>query len=68
MARIQGNGDKLARGAVRASFLTNESNNITQDRWNKAFDDFDPEAFQEKESASRVKIEGAPKETSRSRL
>ena len=61
-----GSGDKLARGAVSATYLTTEKA-ITEKRWNAMFEDFDPEAFQKKENASRVKVEGAVKETSRSR-
>jgi hypothetical protein len=63
-----GNGDRLARGASKASFLTNENNNISQATWDKAFEDLDTKAFIEKEPASRVKVAGAKKETSRSRL
>ncbi len=41
-------GDRLARGAVKVSYLTNEDNNVTQDTWDKAFDDFDADAFRKK--------------------
>jgi hypothetical protein len=65
--RTNGGGDRLARGAVRASFLTNESNKITQATWDAAFDNLDTKAFVEKEPASRVKVAGAVKESSRSK-
>jgi len=63
--RINGGGDKLARGAVRATFLTNESNKITQSAWDKAFNDFEPEQFK-KEGMPKVK--GTAREISRNRL
>lgn len=36
-------GDTLARGGVRAQF--NPSRTTTQELWNAAFDDFDPEKY-----------------------
>ena len=62
MAHGYGSGDKLARGAVSASYLTTEKK-ITDKKWNDIFGDFDPEAFQKKEPA---KMEGE-KETSTAR-
>ena len=44
MSKGVGSGDKLARGAVRASYSTTEGG-VTQDAWSKAFDDFNPEEF-----------------------
>jgi hypothetical protein len=67
MAHGSGSGDKLARGARSASYLTTEKA-ITDKKWESIFKDFDPEGFAERENVSRVKVEGAPKETSRSRL
>ena len=67
MAHGSGSGDKLARGAHSATYLTTEKA-ITAKKWDAMFEDFDPVAFQEKEPVSRVKVEGAKKETSRSRL
>lgn len=46
--RSAGSGDRLARGAVSATYLANEGNKITQDLWDKAFNDFDPEKFKKR--------------------
>ena len=67
MGHGSGSGDKLARGARSASYLTTEKA-ITDARWNAMFEEFEPEVFAKKENASRVKVAGAKKETSRSRL
>jgi hypothetical protein len=67
MGHGSGSGDKLARGARSATYLTTEKA-ITDEKWNAMFEDFEPEAFTKKENASRVKVAGAPKETSRNRL
>ena len=64
--RGSGAGDKLARGMSSATYLTTEKK-ITDAKWDAIFDTFDPEAFQKKENASRAKVDGAVKETSRSR-
>lgn len=56
--RGKGTGDVLARGAVRASYLTTEQN-VTKEKWNDIFADFDNEAYQKKEV---VKDENALKE------
>jgi len=53
-----GNGDQLARGSTKASYLSNESGKITDDAWSKAFDDLDIEKFK-KEGMPKVK--GTPK-------
>lgn len=39
---VNGGGDQLARGAVRVAFRPAET---TQDKWSKAFDDFDPKKY-----------------------
>ena len=65
--RNAGGGDKLARGSVRATYSVTETK-ITDAAWARMFDDFEPEVFAAKENASRVKVAGARKETSRSRL
>jgi hypothetical protein len=44
MAHGAGSGDKLARGAVKASYLTTEKA-ITQKKWASMFEGFDPEEF-----------------------
>ena len=44
MSHGAGSGDKLARGAVKAQFMTTEGG-ISQDKWAAAFDDFDAEKF-----------------------
>lgn len=60
--RGKGTGDVLARGAVRASYLTTEKN-VTEQQWNDIFADFDNEAYQKREAA---KDENAVKEVARS--
>ncbi len=44
MAHGLGSGDRLARGAVSASYLTTEKK-ITDAKWDAMFDDFNPEEF-----------------------
>lgn len=48
MAHGAGSGDKLARGAVKASYLTTEKA-ISQKKWDSMFEGFDPEEFMKKE-------------------
>ncbi len=57
--RSAGSGDKLARGAVKASYLTTEKS-ITDEAWARMFDDFDPEKFKNSDSQ---KEETGEKET-----
>jgi hypothetical protein len=54
-----GSGDRLARGAVKAAFMP--STTTTDDKWSKAFDDFDPEEFKK----DKTKVEGGKKEKSK---
>lgn len=56
--RDVGSGDKLARGAVKASYLTTEKT-ISQKKWDAMFEDFDPETFE------MPKIIGTAKEKNR---
>lgn len=46
-----GSGDKLARGAVKASYSTTEGG-ITEDKWAEAFGEFDPEKFKNEPNKS----------------
>ena len=55
-----GSGDKLARGARKASYLVAEDKRISQEKWDRMFNDFDPEKFK-KEGLPKVK--GTPAET-----
>ena len=57
-----GAGDKLARGAVKASYLVSE-NRMTQKKWDDIFGDFDPEKFKK---TGMPKVVGEKKETVRS--
>lgn len=59
MGHSAGSGDKLARGAVKASYLTTEKK-ISQEKWDEMFGDFDPEKFK-KEGMPKVK--GDPKKS-----
>lgn len=54
MAHSAGSGDKLARGAVRATFLVRDEKTISQKKWDAMFEDFDPEKFK-KEGMPKVK-------------
>jgi len=62
MSKGAGSGDKLARGAVRAQFMTTEGG-ISDKKWNDIFGDFDPEKFK-REGLPKIKGE---KENSSSR-
>jgi hypothetical protein len=44
MSNGAGSGDRLARGAHRAQFMTTEGG-VSQDKWSQAFDDFNLESF-----------------------
>jgi len=44
MGHSAGSGDRLARGAHSATYLTTEQN-ISQEAWDNMFKDFDPEKF-----------------------
>jgi hypothetical protein len=57
-----GAGDKLARGAVKATYLVSE-NLMTQKKWDDIFGDFDPEEFKKN---GMPKVAGEKKETVRS--
>ena len=54
MSKGPGSGDKLARGAVKAQFMTTESS-ITDDKWARAFDDFDPEKFKNEPNPAQIR-------------
>jgi hypothetical protein len=58
MAHGLGSGDRLARGAVSASYLTTEKK-ISDKKWSEMFDDFDPEEFKK---TGMPKMEGVAKE------
>ena len=45
MAHTLGSGDRLARGAVKASFTVRDSKTISDAKWSEMFDDFDPKKF-----------------------
>ena len=44
MAKGAGSGDKLARGAIKASFTTTEGG-VSQKKWDDMFKDYDPDKF-----------------------
>jgi hypothetical protein len=54
MSKGPGSGDKLARGAVRATYAATEGG-ITEDKWAQAFGDFDAEKFQSEPNKTRVR-------------
>lgn len=49
MGHSAGSGDRLARGAHSATYLSTEKP-ITQKTWDDIFADFDPEKFRNKET------------------
>jgi hypothetical protein len=55
MSKGAGSGDKLARGAISATFTTTEGG-ISQKKWDDMFKDYDPERFA-KEGTPKVKGE-----------
>lgn len=57
MGHSAGSGDRLARGAVSASYLTTEKK-ISDKKWDDIFKDFDPEKFQRD---GMPKVKGTPK-------
>jgi hypothetical protein len=63
MSKGVGSGDRLARGAVRATYTTTEGG-ITDDKWAKAFGDFDPEKFQNEPNKSQVRSSDTDSEAS----
>jgi hypothetical protein len=56
MSKGPGSGDKLARGAVRATYAATEGG-ITEDKWAQAFGDFDAEKFKAAPEKSRLRSE-----------
>lgn len=54
MSKGVGSGDKLARGAARATYSTTEGG-ITQDKWAQAFDDYNPEEFKNAPNQSSIR-------------
>jgi 3-phenylpropionate/cinnamic acid dioxygenase small subunit len=61
MAHTLGSGDRLARGAVKATFMVRDAKNISDKKWAEMFDDFDPETFE------MPKVKGEKKEENKSR-
>jgi hypothetical protein len=59
MSHSAGSGDTLARGAIRATYAVRDEKSISQKKWDEMFADFDPEAFQKKDSQKAV---SGPKE------
>jgi hypothetical protein len=56
MSHGAGAGDKLARGAVRATYASTEGG-VTEDKWAEAFGDFDPKKFAAEPNKSSVRTE-----------
>ena len=51
-----GSGDRLARGAVKAQFQATDGR-MSDEKWSKAFDDFDPEAYKNKKDEKPSDVE-----------
>jgi hypothetical protein len=58
MSHSAGSGDKLARGAIKATYLVSEDKRISQKKWDEMFEGFDPEKFK-KDGMPKVKGEAA---------
>ena len=56
MSKNIGYGDKLARGAVKATYPATEGG-VSADKWAQAFDDFDAEKFQSEPNKTQQKTE-----------
>ncbi len=56
MSHGPGSGDKLARGAPRATYTVTESS-ITDKKWAEAFGDFDVEKFMTEPNKSSIRTE-----------
>ena len=56
MSKGAGSGDKLARGAVSARFMTTEGG-VTDKKWNDIFDGYDPVEFKNAPSKSMQRVE-----------
>ncbi len=54
-----GFGDKLARGAVRATYASTEGG-VSEDKWAEAFGDFDPKKFASEPNRSMQRNEPDP--------
>jgi len=63
MAKGAGSGDKLARGAIRATYTTTEGG-VSNKKWDDMFADYDPERFKKN---GLPKVEGGEKELMKSR-
>jgi hypothetical protein len=53
---MKGQGDRLARGGVRANFQTTDGK-ISQSKWDQAFENLDIEAFENAPNKSRLRSE-----------
>lgn len=68
MSAMQNNGgDVLARGASRAQFRP-MGENISQEKWNAMWEDYDPTEYAKQPNPAQVKHEGAETETTAARL
>ena len=56
MSKGAGSGDKLARGAVSAKFMTTEGG-VSQKKWDEMFNDYNPEEFKNAPNKSMQRTE-----------
>lgn len=61
---MDGYGDRLARGATSAIFGP-QDNKITDEKWKKAFEGFDPEEFKKKTGKEKDDEKSGDKEKTR---
>jgi hypothetical protein len=61
MSKGVGSGDRLARGASKAQFMTTEGG-ITENKWAQAFDNFDAEKFKNEPNKSSVRSDASLQE------
>ena len=62
MSKGIGAGDKLARGAARATYAATEGG-LSDKKWNDIFDSYDPEAFRNAPNKSSVRSDAGLQET-----
>jgi hypothetical protein len=62
MSKGAGSGDKLARGAARATYSTTEGG-VTDKKWDDIFEGYDPEAFKNAPNQSSQRVDASEEST-----
>jgi hypothetical protein len=61
MQTVNKGGDVLARGATRNTFPP-AGGNVSDEKWNEMWGDFDPEAYKKAPNPAQMKTEGSESE------